>query len=108
MSDHKTPATSKFASTKESGSVMRLTIERVSNGFLVRNEEDLSVTVFQEPDDDYFSIVEAGHGMLWEIIDFFGLYGSKHDAKRLAVRIEKQEIDLEKKKAKPIKKLRRK
>lgn len=64
---------------------MKLTIERVANGFLIRNEEDLSVTVFEDKEDADFPDRESGYHMLWEIMDFFGLRGSKHDSKRLAV-----------------------
>ena len=64
---------------------MKLTIERVANGFLVRNEEDLSVTVFEDKSNEDFPDRESGYHMLWEIIEFFNLRGSKHDSKRLSV-----------------------
>ena len=64
---------------------MKLTIERVSNGFLIRNEEDSSVTVFEDKENEDFPNRESGYHMLWEIIDFFNLRGNKHDSKRLSV-----------------------
>ena len=64
---------------------MKLTIERVANGFLIRNEEDLSVTVFEDKENEDFPNRESGYHMLWEIIEFFNLRGSKHDSKRLSV-----------------------
>ena len=64
---------------------MKLTIQRVANGFLIKNEEDLSVIVFEDKDNEDFPNRESGYHMLWEIIEFFNLRGSKHDSKRLSV-----------------------
>ena len=64
---------------------MKLTIERVANGFLIRNEEDLSITVFEDKEKEDFPDRESAYYMLWEILNFFGLRGSKHDSKRLSV-----------------------
>ena len=64
---------------------MKLTIERVSNGFLVRNEDDSSVIVFEDKENEDFPNRESGYHMLLEIIDFFNLCGSKHDSKRVFV-----------------------
>ena len=64
---------------------MKITIGRVVNGFLIRNEEDLSVTVFEDKENEDFPDRESGYYALWEIIDFFNLRGSKHDSKRLSV-----------------------
>lgn len=67
---------------------MKLTIERVTNGFLIRNDEDLSVSVFEDKEEADFPDREAGYHMLWSIIEFFDLRGSKHDSKRLSVAFE--------------------
>ena len=64
---------------------MKLTIERVANGFLIRNEEDSSMIVFEDEENADFPDRESGYHMLWEIIEFFNLRGSKHDSKRLSV-----------------------
>ncbi len=67
---------------------MKLTIERVANGYLVRNEEDSSVTVFEDNEKAEFPDRESGYSMLWAALNFFDLRGSKHDSKRLAVVFE--------------------
>ncbi len=79
---------------------MKLTIERVANGFLIKNEEDLSVTVFEDRDDADFPDRESGYHLLWAIIEFFDLRGSKHDNKRLSVAFEELEKKNEKSKTK--------
>ncbi len=56
---------------------MKLTIERVANGFLIRNEEDLSGTVFEEKENVDFLDRESDYHMLCEIIEFFGLRAPK-------------------------------
>jgi len=69
-------------------------ITQVNNGFIVRVLEgdgfDLEKkgTVFQFKDSD-FGVIEAAEEMLWFIIDYFGLSGSRYDEKRLVVRFEK-------------------
>lgn len=70
---------------------MKLTIERVNNGFLVRNDEDSSVTVFEDKEKADFPERESGYYMLWEIINFFDLRGTKHESKRLSVVFEESE-----------------
>lgn len=70
---------------------MKLTIERVNNGFLIRNEEDRSVSVFEDKENADFPDRESGYYMLWEIIEFFCLRGTKHDSKRLSVVFDEPE-----------------
>ena len=70
---------------------MKLAIERVENGFLIRNEEDSSITVFEDQEKADFPDRESGYHMLWAIIEFFDLRGSKHDSKRLSVVFDEQE-----------------
>ena len=71
---------------------MKLTIERVSNGFLVKDDgEEPSVTVFEDNERADFPDRESGYHMLWAIIEFFNLRGSKHDSKRLSVVFDEQE-----------------
>ncbi len=69
---------------------LKLTIERVSNGFLIRNEGDSSITVFEDQAKTDFPDRESGYHKLWEIIEFFDLRGSKHDSKRLSVVFDEQ------------------
>lgn len=64
---------------------MKLTIERASNGFILSGEEVHEVV--QEKED---SELEALQTLLYSVLDWAGYYGSKHDAQRLFVRIEKQ------------------
>ncbi len=66
-------------------------IIRVRNGFVLEspNEDDSSdiyKTVIEEKEDDELS---AGQELLWDIMDCFGLGGSRHDAQRLTITREK-------------------
>ena len=71
---------------------MKLTIERVSNGFLLKDDgEESSVTVFEDNEKADFPDRESGYHMLWAIIEFFDLRGTKHDSKRLSVVFDEQE-----------------
>lgn len=66
---------------------MKLTIERVSNGFITKGEQ---TEVHAEGGD---SELEALQSLLYSVLEWAGYYGSKHDAQRLFVRIEKQNED---------------
>ena len=70
---------------------MKLTIERVSNGFLVKDEQESTLTVFEDNEKADFPDRESGYHMLWAIIEFFDLRGNKHDSKRLSVVFDEQE-----------------
>lgn len=71
-----------------------LKITKVKNGFIVEHHESTSdgyikeQLVFEESDHDDFSELIAAEDMLYYIIEHFGLYGSKHDKKRLRVTID--------------------
>ena len=89
-----------------------LRIKRVSNGYVLVSDEELDeggtrevVQVVEEktePGDDFTggghgglgnnkdAEMRSGESMLWEVVDFFSLRGSKHDKKRLRVIIEEQ------------------
>ena len=75
-------------------------IKKVLNGYLltghfgeytVRNDmvisERADETISENPE------LVAGYEMLWEVLEYFGLYGSKHDAERIRVVIVKREAD---------------
>jgi hypothetical protein len=70
------------------GAHMRVNIEKVVNGFIMRVFEDETV---YEPDTYVFGHddpVDAGFDMLWQLIETLGLRGSRHDSQRLRVIVE--------------------
>lgn len=73
---------------------MKLLIERVHNGYLITadlNTEDERRIVLEENTDDE---LKAHEQLLYEIMDFFGFVGSKHDKERIRINREKQEYDV--------------
>lgn len=65
---------------------MRLTITRVTNGWVVTEPadgEDDTVTVIEEAFGDV-----RGLALLWEIMDTLGLQGSRYEAQRLSVDVK--------------------
>lgn len=71
-------------------------IEKVGNGYIITDLTDMNTTddtpkrfVYEEYEVENSELI-AGQNMLWHIIDFFNLQGSKHDSFRLKVRLEKQ------------------
>jgi hypothetical protein len=76
----------------------RMTIERVDNGYLLEfpdvqyddDAESETPTVRREviaEDDSQWGNLEAGRVLVWRILEFFDLVGSKHDERRLQVSI---------------------
>lgn len=70
-------------------SVMKITIESLNNGFLVTNEVDGEVSeriafAFNEFEK------ECAVELLCCIKEMLGFYGSKHDAERIYIKLEKQ------------------
>ena len=74
----------------------KLTIERVDNGYLLEfpgpYEEDEEVDVYVPPrreviaeDDGRWGGIEAGQVLIYRIMEFFDLTGSKHDERRIRV-----------------------
>lgn len=65
----------------------KVEVERVSNGFIVRNltEDDENVIVFS---DDRETPVEAAQSMLYELVEIFGVNPSRYAAQRINIRIE--------------------
>ena len=70
---------------------MKIIIEKVGNGYIVDGvADDGALIVVEEREYDEHADVEAGHRLLWHIIEGLGLYGSKHDAVRLQAKIAKK------------------
>lgn len=67
--------------------VMKISIQRVDNGFILSSEE--MSQVYSDDDNELLAVQR----LLFAIIEYFGYYGSKHDLERLRVVIEKQNED---------------
>ena len=77
-----------------------LRITKVDNGFVLSWDEEADEDhiiprslVVEESAHHEFSEIDAMQRLLWEVMEHFGYYGSKHDKKRLFVRIEEQHED---------------
>jgi len=76
---------------------MKLTIETAHNGFKLHNldagldDQVDEVYEFSEfgPNDELGAVAR----LLWAIQDHLGYFGSKHDAQRIRISIEDQNID---------------
>ncbi len=68
-----------------------LRIDRVSNGFILTmpGEEFETATVTEVIAESETDELSAGQELLWNIMDYFGLCGSRHDAQRLTITREK-------------------
>ncbi len=69
---------------------MKLTIEKVDNGFIISG--DARREVYSNGYDDSEDLI-AIQSMLYSVLEYFGYFGSKHDTERLKVVIEKQDAD---------------
>lgn len=73
--------------------IYELTIQRLKNGYLLHtkvgdeHEVESDSFVIEEEEDP----LEAPQDLLWEVMDFFGPFDSKHDPERLVVKREKNE-----------------
>jgi len=69
-------------------------IKKVSNGYQVlipaEDEDHIPTETVIEIPDTEFGELEAMQTLLYEVIEYFGVIGSKHDKKRLRVNIEDQ------------------
>jgi hypothetical protein len=67
-----------------------ITIEKVDTGYILDtpepNDELGKKWVREERDDDELYAIER---VLWDILTYFGHYGSKHDAERIRIMREK-------------------
>lgn len=60
-------------------------IERVNNGFIVSWLEDGEAKSLVFEDDEILGELFAMQNALYQVIEHFGLFGSKHDDRRLRV-----------------------
>ena len=75
----------------------KLIINKVENGYILSYEDELNdetkivrKIVIQEDESDE---LKAHEEMLWQVIEYFGFYGSKHDKERIRVIREGQGND---------------
>ena len=77
-----------------------LTITRASNGYILSWDEEIETTDENHPCVETQEwLIESSEGdelneherLLWEVMDFFGFGGSKHDAERLRIIREKKD-----------------
>ena len=64
---------------------MSLRIERVDNGYQLIDDDDEEHTrkqVIQEDEEDELCAIEE---LLWQIIEWAGMVGSKHDKERIRI-----------------------
>jgi len=70
--------------------VWRLVIRKVSNGYILAgkfgNSDMTGEMVIDDKDE-----LKAMQNVLFEVMEYFGVYGSKHDEERLYVEVRKQE-----------------
>ena len=76
----------------------KLVITRVDNGYTLRgifgeNEEETTVVIEDGDDWNAVQVVNwnSAESLLWEVMEYFGLGGSKHDKYRIRIEREKQE-----------------
>lgn len=75
---------------------MKVEIERIDNGFILNHisgdAEQAGVMVFEEQEShkDAFTDLATLQRLLYCVCEAFGYHGSKHDKRRLFVRIENQ------------------
>jgi hypothetical protein len=60
---------------------LMITIRHAANGFIVEHDEEMHPSV-------YGDTVEDMQEMLYDILTFVGHTGSRHDAKRIYIRVE--------------------
>lgn len=77
----------------------KLTIEKVVNGYIVTHPDELEDgveveyrDVIEDRDTDDGEL-EAGLDLLYFVMEYFGLIGSKHDKKRLRAEIVERDND---------------
>lgn len=63
-----------------------ITIKRVENGYIVEyydiEKENIVELVIEDKNDQ----LEATEELLWEILNYFGKAGSRHDKERLTIK----------------------
>ena len=69
--------------------VWRLVIRKVSNGYILSGrfgDSDMTQEVVIDDKDE----LKAMQNVLFEVMEYFGVYGSKHDRERLYVEVREQ------------------
>ena len=69
----------------------RLIIKKVGNGYILRGhfgDSDFETEVVHEVMEGEDAEIDTMELVLWDVIEYFGMCGSKHDKRRLRVRIE--------------------
>ena len=69
---------------------MKLIIDSTNNGFTLccLDEETSETLCFEVNENKESSEVEASSRMLWAVIEYLGVIGSRYDKKRLRINIE--------------------
>lgn len=67
-------------------------IMRVSNGYILKwydeDEEDREFPQSMVIEEEEGGELKAAQKMLWEVLEYFGIYYSKHNKRNLVVKIE--------------------
>lgn len=66
----------------------QLTITKTDNGFILEGN-DLYVVI--EEDESVEADLKSHSSLLYNILEYFGILGSKHDKERIRIEIQKNE-----------------
>jgi len=69
-----------------------LTIRQANGGFIITDQDGVETPFEERENIPTDTDVEMTQRMLYFIIDFFGLGGSKHDAERISVDVTKKKL----------------
>ena len=68
-----------------------LKISRAMNGYVVCFDNgDMVVEEVFEDEEEEFGELYSMEKVLWRVLNYFGVFGSKHDKKRIRIHIEEQ------------------
>jgi hypothetical protein len=76
---------------------MKLTIETASNGYVLSYDDELDDKTIEkkyivvEEDPESADDCDTTQSLLGAIVEHFGLWGSKHDPRRISIEIEENE-----------------
>jgi hypothetical protein len=68
---------------------MKVTVEKLANGFLI-NDEEGQASVYQYKNEEEDICLDALKETVYDILERLGYFGSKHHARRLFVKIINQ------------------
>lgn len=66
---------------------MKVTIESVENGYVIRTNSEGEKTALVVQEDER-GTADTAAALYWALVDIFGHWGSKHDARRLYITVE--------------------